>query len=111
MDTQAVKILPNWHVYKAITKELKLLRQIPIGENIFIRPTTSVSYDPPYFIKFIWVINYWVIDVETPKIATTPTIVNDEGLTTHPIINDRPTDTPTNVIESEANIDTAVKSL
>jgi hypothetical protein len=33
MDTKAVIVLPNWHFYKAITKELKLLRQIPKGEN------------------------------------------------------------------------------
>jgi hypothetical protein len=30
MDTKAVIVLPNWPVYKATTKELKLLRQIPI---------------------------------------------------------------------------------
>jgi hypothetical protein len=75
MDTIAVIVLPNWHVYKAITKELKLLRQIPIGEPIFMRPTTTGSYDPLDVIKSTWVINYWVIDVDTPIMATTLAIV------------------------------------
>jgi hypothetical protein len=71
MDTRAVIVLPNWLVYKAITKELKLLRQIPIGENVFMRLATTGSYDPLDFIKSVWVINYWVIDVDTYLMATT----------------------------------------
>ena len=49
--TKAVIVFPYWLVFKAITKELKLLRQIPIGENAFMRPTTTGSYDPLNFIK------------------------------------------------------------
>ena len=41
VDTKAVVVLPNWLVYKVITKELKLLRQISIGENLFSRPITT----------------------------------------------------------------------
>jgi len=72
METKAVIVLPNGLVYKAITKELKLLRQIPKGENVFMRSTIIGSYDPPDFIKSIWVMEYWVIEVDTPIIATTP---------------------------------------
>ena len=54
-DTKAVIVLPNWPVYKAITQKLKLLRQIPKGENVFMRPTTTGIYDPHDFIKSIWV--------------------------------------------------------
>ena len=92
MDTKAVIVLPNWPVYKAITKELKLLRQIPKGESVFMRPTSTGIYDPPDFIKSIWVINYWVIDVDTPIMATTPAIIIEGDLTTSPIIDDLPTD-------------------
>ena len=66
MDTKAVIDLPNWHVYKAITKEFKLPRQIPIGEKIFMKPTTKGSYNPPNSIEFVWAINYWVIEDDSP---------------------------------------------
>ncbi len=72
-----------------------------------MRPTTTCSYGPLDFIKPIWVIHYWVIDADTPIMVTTPTIVNDEGLTTPPIINDLPTETLTNEREFEAAIDAA----
>jgi hypothetical protein len=39
-----------------------------------MRPTTTGSYDPPDVIKSIWVINYWMIDVDTPIMATTPIV-------------------------------------
>jgi hypothetical protein len=74
-----------------------------------MRPTTTGIYDPPDFIKSIWVINYWVIDVDTPIMATTPAIVVEGDLTTHPIIYDLPTDTHTNGMEPEAAIDAADK--
>jgi len=102
MDNKAVIVLRNWLVYKAITKELKLMRQIPKGENVFMRPTTTGSYDTPDFLKSIWVIHYWVIDADTPITTTTPTIVNEGELTTPPIIDDLPIDTHTNGKESEA---------
>jgi hypothetical protein len=98
-------------IYKAITKELKLIRQIPKGDNVFMRPTTTCSYDPHDFIKSIWAINYWVIDVDTPIIATTLAIVNEGDLTTSPIIDDLLTDTHTKGMESEAVIDAADKYL
>jgi len=112
MDTKVVIVLPNWHVYKAITKELKMLRQIPNkGENVFMRPTTTCIYDPPEFIKSIWVINYWAIDVDTHIMATTPAIESKGDLTTPPIIDDLPTDTHTNGMEPEAAIDAVGKHL
>jgi hypothetical protein len=104
MDTTSVIALPNWHVYKAITKELKLLRQSPKGENVFMRPPTTRIYDPSDFIKSIWVINNWVIDVDTPIMAKIPTIVVKGDLTTPPIIDDLPTNTHTNGMEPEAAI-------
>ena len=76
-----------------------------------MRPTTTGSYDPPDFVKSIWVINYWVIDDDTPIMATTPTKVNDGDLTTPPIINDLPTDTHTNGMKSEAVLDAAEQCL
>ncbi len=103
--------MPNWPVYKAITKELKLLRQIPIGEPIFMRPATTSSYDPPDVIKSIWVINYWVIDVDTPIMVTTPTIVKVAETTAAQSENELPADSPTNILESEAAIEVSDKFL
>jgi hypothetical protein len=95
MGTKAVIVLPNWQVYKSITKELKLLRQIPIEEDIFMRPSITGSYGPTEFIKSIFVINYWVIDNDIPILTPTPTIVLVAP--TLPIINYIPID---NYIES-----------
>ena len=52
-----------------------------------------------------------MIDADTHIMATTPTIVNDGDLTTPPIIDDLPTATQTNGIESEAAIDAYDKYL
>jgi hypothetical protein len=58
-------------VYKAVTKDLKLLRQIPIDQPVFMRPSPTGNYDPPDVIKSIWVINYWVIDIDVPASTST----------------------------------------
>jgi hypothetical protein len=58
MDTnKALIVLANRYWYKSITKDLiKLFRQIPIIEDIFLSPITTSSYDPPNINKSIWVI-------------------------------------------------------
>ena len=105
MDAKAVIALPSWLVYKTITKEVKLLRQIPIGEDILMRPMITGSYDPPNLIKSIWIINYWAIDVDTPILTPTPTIVKDTTTPSAPIINDIPIGNFANEMESEAVIE------
>jgi hypothetical protein len=57
LDTKAVNILPNWSKFKAVTKELKLIKQLPKGEKVFMRTTPTGTYDPPDIITFARVIN------------------------------------------------------
>ena len=91
--------------FLSTTKELKLLRQIPIGENLFIRPTTTGTYDPPNFIKSIWIINYRVIDVDTPILTQTPALVPSTTTPVVPIIIDVPIDNSIDNMESEVAIE------
>jgi hypothetical protein len=73
--------------------------------DIFTRPTTTSSYDPPYFMKAIRAINYCVIDAAITTHTTKPTIL--ATTTTSPatlIINDKPIDIPNNEIKFEAAI-------
>jgi len=65
LDTKAVIVLPNWPKFKAVIKELKLIKQLPKGEKLFMRTTTLGTYDPPDLITHVWVINYWLIDANT----------------------------------------------
>ncbi len=97
--------------YLAITKELKLLRQIPIGELIFMRPTLTGRYDPPDVIKSIWVIIFGVIDVDTPIMETTSVITKVADTAAAQNKAEPPTDFPTNKFESEAYIEAADKYL
>ena len=75
-----------------------------------MRPSTTGRYDPLDVIKSIWVINYWVIDVDTPIMATKPTMVKVVE-TTVAQSTELPTDSPTNELESEAAIESVDKYL
>ncbi len=59
-----------------------------------MRPTLTGSYGPPDIIKSIWVINYWVIDVNTPILGTTSTIAKVAD-TAAAHSNEPPSDSPT----------------
>ncbi len=74
-----------------------------------MRPTTTDSYDPLDVIKSIWVINYWVIDVDPPIMATTPAIVKAPETIAAQSETGLPTDSPTNELESESAIEAAYK--
>ena len=76
-----------------------------------MRPTLIGSYDPPDVIKSIWVINYWVIDVDTPIMGTTSAIAKVADTATAQSKAEPPTDSPTNKSESEAVIEAADKYL
>jgi hypothetical protein len=41
---------------------------------VLMRPTTTYSYDPPNFIKSIYIINYWVMDGDTPLLSPSKAI-------------------------------------
>ena len=59
LDNNAVILLPNWPKFKAIAKELKLIKQLPKGEKVFMRNSPTSTYEPPILLHLIdWVINY-----------------------------------------------------
>jgi len=58
LDTKAVIILPDSPKFKVITKELKLIKQLPKGEKVFMRTTPTDTYELPDVITSPWVINY-----------------------------------------------------
>ncbi len=76
-----------------------------------MRPALTGSYDPLDVVKFIWVINYWVIDVDTPITETTSAIAKVADTATAQSKAEQPTDSPTNKLESEAVIEAADKYL
>ena len=57
LDTKAVIILPYWPKFKAVTKELKLIKRLPKGEKVFMRTIPTCTYEPPDIITSAWIIN------------------------------------------------------
>jgi len=62
LDTKAITVLPYWPKFKEVTKELKLIKQLPKVENVFMMTTPTCSYKSPDLITHVWDINYWSID-------------------------------------------------
>ncbi len=69
LDTRAVIVLPDWPKFKTVTKELKLIKQLPKGERVFMRTTPTGTYDPLDLIPIVWLINFWLIDASTPVLS------------------------------------------
>ena len=59
LDTRAVIVLHDLPKIKAISKELKLIKQLPKGEIAFMRATPIVTYDPLDLIPTTWPISYF----------------------------------------------------
>ena len=77
MDTRAVIVLPDWPKFQAITKELKLIKQLPKGERVFLRTSPTSTYDPSDLFPSIWPINFCFIDANTP--ALSPLLTTNVG--------------------------------
>jgi hypothetical protein len=58
LDTRAVIVLPDWPMFQAITKELKLIKQLPKGERVFMRTSPTGTYVPSDLLLSIWPINF-----------------------------------------------------
>ena len=84
MNTKAVIILPDWIKFKAVTKELKLIKRLPKGEKVFMRTTPTCTYKHPDIITSAWVINFWLIDAT--KLALSPLMNNTSVNTLKPNI-------------------------
>jgi hypothetical protein len=61
LDTRVVILLLDWPKFKALTKELKLIQQLPKGEMVFMRTTLTSTKDPHDLILFAWHIHFWLI--------------------------------------------------
>jgi len=60
-----VIILQDWPNFKAVTKELKLIKLVPKGEKVlFMRTTPTCTYKSPDIITSHGAINYWSIDAK-----------------------------------------------
>ena len=57
METRVVIVLPDWPKFKALTKELKLIKQLPKGEKAFIRASPTGTYVPSELLPYIWLVN------------------------------------------------------
>jgi hypothetical protein len=84
LDTRAVIIQPGWLKLKAVTKELKLINQLPKGEKVLVRTSPTGTYDPLGLIPYAWAINYWLIDANTRVLS--PIITNHVGVLNKPNI-------------------------
>ena len=65
LDTKAFIVLPEWHKFKALTPDLKLIKQFPTGKKVFMRTNPTGTSDPLDLITSDWVIRYWLMDTNT----------------------------------------------
>jgi hypothetical protein len=70
LDTRAIIVLPDWQKFKAINKELKLIKRLPKGEVVFMRTSPTVTYNPPNLIPSTWPIIFWLIDANTRVLSS-----------------------------------------
>ncbi len=95
MDIRAVIVLPDWPKFTKITKELKLIKQLPKGEKVFMRTTPTSNYHPPNLIPTVWPINFWLIDASTSVLS--------------PLLNTDASILKPNVVTNELNSEVAIK--
>ena len=57
LDTKVAIVFPYWPKFKVLTKDLKLIKQLPKGKKVCMRTTPIGTYDPPDNITSAWVIN------------------------------------------------------
>jgi hypothetical protein len=70
LETRAAIVLLDWPKFKALTKDLKLIKQLPKGEKVFTRTSPTGTYVPSDLLPSIWhVINFWLIDASTPVLS------------------------------------------
>ncbi len=63
LSTKTLIVLPNWPQLNSATTRLRLVRQVPIGTPVFIKPSPLGKRHN--FVKVPWPLNYWVIDKDT----------------------------------------------
>jgi hypothetical protein len=96
LETKAVIVLPDWPKFKALTKELELIKQIPKGEKVFMRTSPTGTYVPSDLLPSLWPVNFWLIDASTP-------VVSPPLITT--VNNSKPS-----IVETESELRTAIEA-
>ena len=96
LDTKAFIFLPDWPKFKAITKEFKLIKQLPQGEKVFMRTSPRGTYEPSDIITSAWVINYWLIDANTRVVS--------------PLMNTSVSNRKPNIVTTQLEANTTIKA-
>ena len=85
LDTRTAIVLPYCAKFKATTKELKLIKQVPKGEKVLLRTTPSCTHAPRDIITYTWVNNLLLIDAKmhvlSPTIATNVNVLKPSSVT------------------------------
>ena len=95
LDTKTVIGLLDWPKFKTITKELKLIKQLPKGESVFMRISPTCTYVPSNLLPSIWHVNFWLIDANTPILS--------------PLLTTNVNNLKPNNVKIESELDTAAK--
>ena len=96
LETRAVIVLPDWPKFKALTKELKLIKRIPKGEKVFMRTSPTGTYVPSDLLPSLWPVNFWLIVASTPVMSP---------LLTTTVNNLKPSN-----VETESELETAIEA-
>ena len=68
-ETRAVAVLLDWSKFRAITKELKLIKRLPMGKMVFMSFSPTGTYALPDLIPYTWPIHFLLIDANTPVLS------------------------------------------
>ena len=96
METRAVIVLPDWPKFKALTKELKLIKQIPKGEKVFMKTSSTCTYVPSDLLPSLWPVNFWLIDASTPILS--------------PLLTTNVNNLKPSIVETESELESAIET-
>ena len=97
LETRAVIVLPDWPKFKALTKELKLIKPIPKGEKVFMKSSSTGTYVPSDLLPSLWPVNFWLIDASTPVLS--------------PLLTTNVNNLKPSIVETESAIETTNENL
>ena len=96
LDNKAIIILPNWPKFKAVSRKLKIIKQLPKGEKVFMRTNPIGTYEPTDIITSAWVINYWLIEANTHVLS--------------PLMNTSVNNLEPNIVTTQLEANAAIKA-
>jgi hypothetical protein len=96
LETKAFIVLPDWPKFKSLTKELKLIKQIPKGERVFMRTSPTCTYFPSDLLLSLWPVNFWLIDASTPVLS--------------PLLTTNVNNLKPSIVETESELEAAIET-